>query len=347
MRSISKDPVVELKTVGLALTMQCNFECDHCITESTPNLRERISLNNSLSLIDEIALESKNICFTGGESFLRRRDLFECITAARNNGLVVSVVSNGYWAKNENTTIKNLEMLAKAGVSGICISLDRFHLAYVDSQNALRIARLSKEVGINHLIRVCATRNDPFADSLIEENRADGINFQRVRVLRMGRAKFLPFESFSVTEELPEGCCTTVRSPIVLPSGLVQACCGPGVEFEPSNPLNLGNWKEESLGAILRRARTSPLVMALHNKGPRYIANLLDINMEIIRSGKQKSYTGICELCTDICNNPEIVDGIDNKFQEPSMKSRLIAAQVYQQSYAYLTRNEYLDLPEV
>ena len=95
MNPISKDPVVELKTVGLALTMQCNFECAHCITESSSKLRERISLENALALIEDIARESKNICFTGGESFLRRADLFECIAAAKNKGLLVSVVSNG------------------------------------------------------------------------------------------------------------------------------------------------------------------------------------------------------------------------------------------------------------
>lgn len=346
MNPISKDPVVELKTVGLALTMQCNFECAHCITESTPELRERISLEGALALIDVISRESKNICFTGGESFLRKHDLFECITAAKNKGLTVSVVSNGYWAKNEQTTIKNLNMLAAAGASGICISLDRFHLDFVDSKNALRIAQLSKDAGLNHLIRVCATQNDSFADSMIDSHKQDGINFQRVRVLRMGRAKFLPVESFATTSELPEGCCTTVRSPIVLPNGLVQACCGPGVEFEQANPLNLGNWKKESLAIILRRARTSPLVMALHNQGPKFVAKLVGLNMTAQKTTR-RGYTGICELCTDMCNSPAIVKKIDKSLQEPSMKSRLIAAQVYQQSFAYLKNNEYLDLPEM
>jgi len=346
MKQIANEPVVDLRTVGIALTLRCNFQCAHCITESGPENRQTIDKSQALALIDRIACESENICFTGGESFLRRNDLFVCIARARELGLNVSAVTNGFWAKNDEQTRETLHRLAECGLSGICISLDRFHLPFVEPSNALRIARLCQEYGLNHLIRVCATVDDEFAEELINPGRYPGVNFQRVRVLKMGRAVHLPAHSFKSSPEFPDGCCSTVRSPIVLPGGLVQACCGPGVHFREKNPLNLGNWKNEDLSTILRRARTSPLVMALYSFGPKRIAELLDSVSHYDNVRQRPQYTGICELCVDMCNQENTVAVMERVLCQPEMSMKLIASIAYQQSFRYLDRFDYMDLPE-
>ena len=342
MRSIAVDPVVQLKTVGLALTLQCNFHCSHCITESSPQETDKMDIDVKIVLEDS-SLE--NICFTGGESLLCEEMLIDCISEARSKGLIVSLVTNGFWAKDEVSVKSILKKLSHSGVSGVCISLDQFHLPFVEFENAIRVARTASEFGINHLIRVCATKNDKFAEYLIDKNRFPEINFQRVRVLRMGRAKKLPNSCFNFTRELPEGCCTTVRSPIVLPNGLVQACCGPGINFKSRNPLNLGNWKEEELGTILRRSRTSPLVMFLYSLGPKLLYDSL-MNYDVEASIKCRAkYSGICELCVDICNNTDILKTMESMFLHQEMKQKLIASQIYQQSHMFLKKQDYLDLP--
>lgn len=346
MKQISNESVVRLRTVGLALTMQCNFECSHCITESGPKRVESIKSSEAFKLIDEIASESESICFTGGESLLKKNLLISCIKRARKNDLIPTLVTNGYWANEKETTKKIVKELSDAGLSGICISLDRFHLPFVGHDNAIRIAKISKEYGLNHVIRVCAILNDDFAEKLTGQNRLPFINYQKVRVVRLGRAMSLPPSWFKTASDLPGGCCSTVLSPIVLPNGTVQACCGPGVNFEETNPLNLGNWKHESLANILRRAKSSPFVMALNNKGPKGIVELAKKNGFEHLLRRRSEYTGICELCIDICNSPEAVRKIESSFNDTELRLKLIAGQVYQQSHIYLKKLGYLELPQ-
>lgn len=346
MKQISNEPVVRLRTVGLALTMQCNFECSHCITDSGPKRVESIEASEAFKLIDEIGSESESICFTGGESLLKKDLLISCIERARKNDLIPTLVTNGYWADEKETAKKILKELSDAGLSGICISLDRFHLPFVGQNNAIRIARISKEYGLNHVIRVCSILNDDFAEKLTGKDRLPCINYQKVRVVRLGRAMSFPSSLFKTASKLPGGHCSTVLSPIVLPNGTVQACCGPGVNFEEMNPLNLGNWKHESLGNILRKAKSSPFVMALNNIGPKGIVELAKKNGFGHLLRRRSEYTGICEVCIDICNSPEIASRLENSFNDPELKLKLIAGQVYQQSHIYLKKLGYLELPE-
>jgi hypothetical protein len=118
------------------------------------------------------------------------------------------------------------------------------------------------------------------------------------------------------------------------------------IHFNDTNPLNLGDWKKDKLGEILRRSRTSPFVMALHNFGPRKIVELLAEKGLNGYCEKRTSYTGICELCIDICNNPEAVSMVETIFDDEENKVKLIAGQVYQNTYKYLIRSGFLELPE-
>lgn len=346
MKPISNDPITDFRTVGLALTMQCNFECAHCITESSPLNKEFIHSSEVFRLIDDIGLESRGICFTGGESLLKKDLLIKCIKRAINNNLVPTLVTNGYWANDEESTKNILEELSNAGLYGLCVSLDRFHLPFVSQDNSMRIVKFSKELNIAHVVRICTIKNDDFADTFVNKYKLSGINYQIVKVLRLGRGASLPISMFDTKSELPNGCCSTVLSPIVLPSGLVQACCGPGVNFNPTNPLNLGNWKTENLQVILRRAKVSPLVISLNNFGPKGIIDLLEVHGFSNLIKLRNEYSGICELCIDICNNRDIIEKLDHIYDDQTLRMKLIAGQAYQQSYLYLRKLGYLELPD-
>ena len=346
MKELATDPVLNFRTVGLAITLRCNYTCAHCINDSGPHQGDQIGLEEALNIIACISQESNNICFTGGESFLYRDMLFNCIRAAKEMGMIVSLVTNGFWATSRDVAKKTLVELEESGLTGICISMDRFHLPFGKAENALHAARLCGEMKLKHVVRVCSTASDDFADDFINPKKWPGINFQRVPVLRMGRAATLPVELFRTKREIPNQTCDTALAPIVLPNGKVQACCGPGVEFNDSNPLNLGNWREESLALILKRARRNPLVAALHNIGPKGIISLLDKVDSSAIAPRRNLYTGICELCVDMCNNPGTVNSMASVFEQPRVKLQLIAGQVYQQCYTFLGQNNFLDLPE-
>ncbi len=301
---------------------------------------------DALRLIESISRESHNICFTGGESLLYKNKLLRCMSSAKDQGLTVSLVSNGFWATTQEAARETLTELKASGLTGICISMDSFHLPFGNPEHALYTATLCREMGLNHVIRVCAAATDAFADAFVNVDKHPGVNFQRVPVLRMGRASTLPIEHFKTKQEIPDQSCDTALAPIVLPNGKVQACCGPGVEFNDANPLNLGDWREESLDVILKRARTNPLIAALHNIGPVGIISLLNGVDGSTKPIRRAEYTGVCELCVDMCNNPRVVDSMASVFEQPNVKLKLIAGQAYQQCYTFLEQNQFLDLPE-
>ena len=333
-------PVIRLRTVGLALTMQCNFECAHCITESGPHVRSALTDAEAEQLIDEIPGSTANICFTGGEATLKIDMLLRGIRQARALGLIPTIVTNGYWARDEKHAATMLEKLAAAGLVGICVSLDRYHLEFAGPENALRIATMSASYGFLHVVRMCYARGDDFALDFIRQHKDSGVNFQAVRVLRLGRARTLPLNSFNSSPELPDRACDTVRSPLVLPDGLVQACCGPGIEFARDNPLNLGNWREEPLSSILRRGRANPYTMIMNNHGPMELVRQLRARgIDPLSGSRRTAYNGICELCIDLLNCPSTVAAAKTVLAEPKLHLQLVAGQTYQQSMDLLRFN--------
>lgn len=346
MKKLAEDPVANFRTVGLALTLKCNYSCGHCINDSGPNRNGSVGLNEAIDLISDISQASRGICFTGGESLLETGKVLECIRAASRLGLNVSLVSNGYWAQTRASAQSMISELASAGLGSLCISMDQFHLPFGKPEQALYIAEACKACGIDNAIRVCCTKEDDFADGFADHGKYPDVAFHRVPVLRMGRAASLPLELFRTRTYVPNESCDTVLAPIALPNGKVQACCGPGIEFNDSNPLNLGNWREEKLSHILIRARGNPLIAALHNLGPRGILTLLEENGFSAAVKSREAYTGICELCVDMCNTPSLVAEMEALFSRPEIAMRLIAGQAYQQCFRYLEKNKYLGLPQ-
>jgi hypothetical protein len=335
------EPVVRLRTVGLALTMQCNFECVHCITESSPQVRSALSDGEAEQLIADIPAHSARICFTGGETTLKLDMLLRGIRQSRLLGLVPTIVTNGHWARTEKQTAQMLEKLVRAGLIGICVSLDRFHLEFTSSENALRISKMSAEVGLLHVVRMCYTKLDDFASDFMARHKDAGVNFQAVRVLRLGRARTLPVDVFESDPELPDHNCGTVISPLAMPDGLVQACCGPGIEFTRSNPLNLGNWREEPLADILRRGRANPFVMIMNNKGPMELVRQLQARgFDPLNGTRRATYSGICDLCIDLLNCPSTVAASNAAFADPQLQMQMVAGQVYQQAVDHLQREK-------
>lgn len=342
MNRCADEPIVQLRTVGLGLTLKCNFRCDHCITGAGPEHGDEMSEPDAFALIEGIAEHSDNICFTGGECMLRRKLLLACIRQSVAAGMVPTLVTNGYWATSDARARKTLEELSRAGLKGICISMDRFHLPFTTRKNAQRVASLSRDYGIAAVIRVCSIVDDPFAEEYVKEKPED-FNYQVVNVVRLGRANGLPASYFRQKKSFPPGGCTTILSPIILPDGSVQACCGPGIDFHGANPLNVGNWRKEEIRTILLRHRMDPLIMAVCNLGPKYLTELLKQHGALDKLENRDFYTGRCELCVDLLNNPEVVDVLRKQLDDPKLRMRLTAGQVFLQSELFTRENA---LPE-
>ncbi len=121
---INKDNVIGPMYVVLNITNKCNLKCLHCFNGS-PEYSESFELSDMpdnliLKIIDDlIDLRVANVCFSGGEPFMRKKLLFKCLYKLSISGIRTSIVTNGTLINKYNA-----ELLKVLGVKEVQISID-------------------------------------------------------------------------------------------------------------------------------------------------------------------------------------------------------------------------------
>jgi len=101
------------------LTLKCNLNCIHCGSSAGKQRKDELSTEESLKLIKDLAeINSQEICFMGGEPFLRK-EWYELGREVKNQGMKLLFISNGYMI-NDNIISK----LVKLKPYGVTISID-------------------------------------------------------------------------------------------------------------------------------------------------------------------------------------------------------------------------------
>jgi MoaA/NifB/PqqE/SkfB family radical SAM enzyme len=119
---------VELSGIHLLLTYQCNFECDHCFVWGSPFQTGTMTLRE----IENILRQSRElgtvqwIYFEGGESFLYYPILLRAAQTAAGMGFSVGIVSNAYWATDDEDASVWLEPFVGI-VRDLSLSVDAYH----------------------------------------------------------------------------------------------------------------------------------------------------------------------------------------------------------------------------
>jgi radical SAM protein with 4Fe4S-binding SPASM domain len=100
-------------------THKCNLNCKHCYSNSGQALEAELRTEEALDVVEQLAdFGVTALAFSGGEP-LSRSDFFEVAQHAVNNGLYVSVATNGTLLTKEN-----VKRLKKAGINYVEISID-------------------------------------------------------------------------------------------------------------------------------------------------------------------------------------------------------------------------------
>lgn len=317
--------MADFKVIGLMYTRTCPLTCAHCITESAPHVRERMRFEHARKYMRVIGRFGAPICFSGGEPILYYREIAELIREAKTLAMKVSLVTGAGWARSEARIRHRINVLAEAGLDGICISWDQYHEAFGTSDRVRSLIEAATDHGIAVSVRnVTATSDD--TDRRHEKFVDLAIVREVGRIVPLGRAASLPESHFIMDDDLPREVCQTIFAPVVEPDGNVYACCGPAHFAKRSSPLLLGNAEEEPLEDILLRAREDPILEIIHNLGPYGLYHLLSSNPRVKdRFERRRRYASICELCLDITNDPEIVNALRDMLSAPDGR-RLVAA---------------------
>jgi pyruvate-formate lyase-activating enzyme len=313
--------------LGVSVTMTCPLQCAHCITESSPHVRDEMSVEEALGYLREARGVIDHVSFTGGEPLLKRARLETLVAEAKRAGYIVSVMTSGFWGKHRGHAFETLRRLKELGLDMLGVSLDRFHLEFIEEDRCINIAEVADELEIPVAVRVVIEKGDDYGDrvkQILSHTRADvHVNY----LVKLGRASSFSDSSFNSCSHLPRETCETVTAADVVPGGDVYACCGPGAYMTRENPLLIGNAQQESLRTILERGLANPFMKVINTRGPYGLLADLRAHGQGDLVKTRARYTDACQLCLDICNNPQAVEALTSIYSEPQMARTQTAAQ--------------------
>jgi hypothetical protein len=277
-----------LTGLHLLMTYQCNFECDHCFVFGGPEQSGTMTIpmiRRILEQADELGT-IEWIYFEGGEAFLYYPVLVAGVRMASERGYLVGIVTNAYWATDEEDAFEWLRPFAGL-LQDLSISRDEYHGDDGESVAARAerargaAARLGIPVDVISISRFEEMTCEPAVGQL--PGGESGVMFR-------GRAaeKLAPLVTPKPWEGFTECSWEDLRDPgrvHVDPFGNLHLCQG----------VSIGNIKRQALRQICREydAEHHPVIGALLAGGPAELAR---------RHGlpDREGYADACHLCYEV-----------------------------------------------
>jgi len=324
-----------LTNMGLMMTYRCQIACRHCVVEAGPHRTEEVDLAEARGWVAQMAAYRKGrvqmLSLTGGEPFYTANKLAEISDFAANLGLVVSVVTNAYWATSPDASLQTLRSLR--GICMIGISADPHHQRVIPFDRVVNAIGAAESCGIPHRVLVATeSETDPdylsFLDGLKRFTSEDTIT--TVITFYAGRALVkIDANRYQWTQEPCPWACTAVGAPIMFPDGRVIACIGPLIELRARHSLVLGNLREEPLAAILDRAENNSVLHAIRVWGPRKLVEKL--RESPIASELPRAYVrgSTCDVCYKLFSNPTISAHLERLNDDAGFKRYVAYGRTY------------------
>lgn len=321
-------PTLAYGTVALGYTRKCPLACRHCITDSSPQVKGKMGVERARRYLSVLPEFTDTVCFTGGEALIYHRDIVELIRDVSRLGLRSTLTTSAAWAQGTEETVRTrAHELLDAGLHRLMISWDLYHEEFLSREVAVRLARICVEIGLNTYVRMVLPEERGEA-----EYRAafEGLplEIERTPLMQIGRARTLPADHFVQKPELPLGRCNVVTAPLVDWDGTVYACCGPSNGSPAGSPLILGNAEREPLEKILRRGKKDPILETIYLLGPYGLFLLLEETGKSALLPRRPGYTGMCDLCRDFTDSPDLVRAVREALETPKGRRLLVAGRL-------------------
>lgn len=297
--------------LAINLTLTCNISCAHCIVESSPHRKERLSDEAVDAALRFGQLHGKrHVTFSGGEVFLFVPQLCRSIARARELGYVVDVESNGFWARSEEIARERLRPLVSAGVSGLSLSCDAYHVKFFPLDRTIHAARAARSHGLLTEINFCPSEDAQVDSEIQAALRGAGEPFIENELLSRGRGTDLyQIEMRRHLDEIKD--CDSLTTTLHA-TGDLYACC----ELDTSSsqlketPVFLGSLRDAEGGSVQVAQRREAIVSAFHDsRSPAYFRRLVAEHPQFVGLGAQR-FHNICHFCTLALSDPERVEAI-------------------------------------
>jgi Radical SAM superfamily len=315
-------------TLTILPTYQCTAACNNCCFGSNPWLKGRIPQERILRYIDDaVALGMKQVVFSGGEPFLLHDDLRDAIAHATRLGLLTRIVTNGYWAVNEQAALRRLKPLREAGLTELNLSTGDYHQQFVPPARIVNAAVVSVSLEMMALVMVEARDGRRFtAENLLEDPRLSSIRSDpaKTHLFVIVESPWMPIEAGAVIHQdkcayltrenlhTRVGCNSVLGTVVVTPDERLGACCGLTREQIPE--LNLGSLREQSMEELTQAALGDFLKIWIHVEGPEHIVAWAAEKDPLIQWEGRFAHT--CDVCRFLYHDPRVRAIIKKYYRE-------------------------------
>ncbi len=326
--------MVFLRTVGLLMTYKCQIACPHCVVKAGPRRTEEIHIKDALNWITQISNYRngyiKFLSLTGGEPFYNLNNLKLISKFAENLGLLVSAVTNAFWA----TSIAQAKNILKSlsALKMICLSTDIYHQKKIPLKYIENAVKAAKELNIPPIISICTENKDNEEyKSLVNKLICfiEPKDIQTVITFNAGRALKKNKTTYLYSKTPSQSACKGIDSPIIVPNGNVIACIGPVIALKNSHPLLLGNLKVQSVNEIFDKLEYNPIIHALRVWGPKKMISMLKdagLNQYLPKNFIKGS---ICDTCYKIMSNVQLKEFFSSIIKNQEFMQKVSYARVY------------------
>jgi MoaA/NifB/PqqE/SkfB family radical SAM enzyme len=274
---------MHLSGLHLLLTYQCNFECDHCFVWGSPWQSGTMTLRKVRHILQQAKDLStiEWIYFEGGEPFLYYTALLKGVQKAVHMGFQVGVVSNSYWATDEDDALACLEPFVGL-IQDLSISSDLYHYSQELSQQAKSACaaaeRLGIPIGVISIAQVEAT-DAGAAVGQLPLGESDVMYRGRAAEKLVPGAARRPWREFA---ECPHEDLGEPGRLHVDPFGNLHICQG----------ISIGNLFHRSLSEICETydPESHPIIGPLLEDGPAELVRRYELPHD-------ESYADACHLC--------------------------------------------------
>ena len=328
----------------LQLSLNCNARCRQCMVSSTSKRSRVMTLDEAKAILDEMEFMplTRFVGFTGGEIFLHYKMLLQLGKYLQQKfGYQFGVATNCYWAKSRDEARRLLTPLVQVGLSELLVSLDDFHLEYVDRARIENCVNVALELGCSVTVQTIKTRTGHGSDyfqQTMDIPPSPTVRWVETPCHPAGRAvSKVPDDEYLYEWTNQPGYCTALRVWNVDPDGFVTPCCG--TAYAPA--LQVGNVFKERLSQIVHRANVNALLNTIAGWGGPY---MLIKTLETCgnRAFSDKPYASHCHACMSVLLDPAAMQVLDRELPahwKEALTSRLATQNLWYRSFALADKN--------
>ena len=323
-----------LRNIGLIVTYKCQVACPHCILEAGPNRKEQIQLNEAFNWIEQIANYRngyiKVLSLTGGEPFYNLKKLATISSFGEQHGLLVSAVTNAFWASSPKKAVNTLKDLPS--IKMMAISADAYHQKEIPFTRVKNAIHAAKKLDIPFQIGVCTeNQQDKEYQKIVHKLKkiVEPDQIKTAITFPVGRALNMHNTNYVTSRDPPISACSAGSSPIIFPNGNIIGCIGPVIDIKYDHPLLLGNLRKLSLKMILDNSEINPIYHAIRIWGPKKLISLAHDAGLTKYLPKEYIKDSICHACHSLMSNNKIREFLHSLADKPEFKRKVAYARLY------------------